>query len=58
MVTLKFVAVGQQVPQHLRHAHVRLPVLHAVVLLALGRYDTDEIALVRVDLKNESHKIK
>jgi hypothetical protein len=51
MVSLKLVAVGQKVPEHLGHTHVRLPVPHAVVLLALGRYHADKIPPVCINLQ-------
>ena len=50
MVGLELFAVGEEVPKDDGNVHVRLPVLHAVVHLALGRDHPDKVALVSVDL--------
>ena len=54
VVSLKLLSVGEQVSEDDCDVHVRLPVLHAVVHLALGRDHADKVALVSVDLDGES----
>ena len=51
VVSLKLLSVGEQVSEDDCDVHVRLPVLHAVVHLALGRDHADKVALVSVDLE-------